>query len=126
VLRKELTSIIVNTLCRDIAVVDGQLGYRSMAKLAAGLKKLLWQAVLRKKDVQLYEKRGEKIIRGLFTVLTDRSYNRNNLLLPAELRNIQAPQERIVIDYIAGMMDSFAAQEYERYFGKNSLDQIYF
>jgi dGTPase len=126
VLRKELTSMIVNTLCRDIAVVDGELGYRSMGKLAAGLKKLLWQAVLRKKDVQLYEKRGEKIIRGLFMVLTDRSYNRNNLLLPAELRNIPAPQERIVIDYIAGMMDSFAAQEYERYFGKNSLDTIYF
>lgn len=130
VLRKELTSTIVNTLCRDICVIESadgpQLGYRTKKLLAEGLKKLLFKAVLRKKDVQLYEKRGEKIILGLFQVLTDTSYNRDNLLLPAELRHVEAPVERVVIDYIAGMMDSFAAQEYERYFGKGSLEKIYF
>jgi dGTPase len=130
VLRKELTSTIVNRLCRDICVVDteeGQrLGYGSKALLAEGLKKLLFKAVLRKKDVQLYERRGEKIILGLYEVLTDPSYNRDRILLPPELRNIKDRTERVVIDYIAGMMDSFAAQEYERYFGKGSLDGIYF
>lgn len=129
VLRKELTSTIVNTLCRDLGVVettDGpQLGYLSKRLLAEGLKKLLFKAVLRKKDVQLYEKRGEKIIRGLFEVLADTTYNRDRILLPPELRHIEGPTERVVIDYIAGMMDSFAAQEYERYFGKGSLNDIY-
>ncbi|UGQ44733.1 dGTP triphosphohydrolase [Massilia endophytica] len=129
VLRKELTSQIVHDLCRDIAVVDGkngpELGYRSMALLAKGLKTLLWKAILRKKDVQLYEKRGEKIIRGLFEVLTDTRYNRDNILLPPELRCLKDSRERLVIDYISGMMDSYAAQEYEKYFGKGSLDAIY-
>jgi dGTPase len=125
VLRKELTSEIVHTLCRDLAVVDGQLGYRSAELLAKGLKSLLWKAILRKKDVQLYEKRGEKIIRGLFEVLTDQQYNKDNILLPPELRCLKDSRERLVIDYIAGMMDSYAAQEYERYFGPGSLERIY-
>ncbi|WP_432216788.1 dGTP triphosphohydrolase [Pseudomonas kribbensis] len=64
VLRKELTSRIVNALCRDIDVIEdsGQqcLGYKNDAILALGLKKLLFKAILRKKDVQLYERRGEK------------------------------------------------------------------
>jgi dGTPase len=34
-------------------------------------------------------------------------------------------KERVVIDYIAGMMDSFAMQEYKTYFGSSSLDLIY-
>lgn len=129
VLRKELTGQIVHELCRDIAVVEGdhgpELGYRTMAPLAKGLKSLLWKAILRKKEVQLYEKRGEKIIRGLYEVLTDRQYNRNNVLLPPELRCLKDSRERLVVDYIAGMMDSYAAQEYEKYFGKGSLDAIY-
>lgn len=130
VLRKELTSTIVNVLCRDIGLVStsvgAQLGYKSKGLLAAGLKKLLFKAILRKKDVQLYEKRGEKVIRGLFEVLTDTRYNKGKLLLPAELRHLHDPSGRLVVDYIAGMMDSFAAQEYETYFGKGSLDAIYF
>lgn len=130
VLRKELTSTIVNKLCRDIAVIENkekiELGYKSKEKLAGGLKNLLFKAILRKKDVRLYEKRGEKIIRGLYEVLTDKKYNKDNILLPAELRHVSDPSERLVIDYIAGMMDSFAAQEYEKYFGKGSLDAIYF
>jgi dGTPase len=75
--------------------------------------------------VQLYEKRGEKVIRGLFEVLSDKQYNRNGILLPPEIRCLKDSRERLVIDYIAGMMDSFAAQEYEKYFGKGSLDTIY-
>ncbi|HAS2708669.1 TPA: hypothetical protein I6W93_003641, partial [Vibrio cholerae] len=32
----------------------------------------------------------------------------------------------LVTDYISGMMDSYAAQEYEKYFGKGSADKLYF
>jgi dGTPase len=45
--------------------------------------------------------------------------------LPPEIRCLKDSRERLVIDYIAGMMDSVAAQEYEKYFGKGSLDNIY-
>lgn len=130
VLKKELTSKIVNTLCADIGLVEGKeghrLGYKRHAKLAEGLKKLLFKAILRKKDVQLYEKRGERVIRGLFEVYSDEKYNRGNRLLPPELRSLSACKDRLVTDYIAGMMDLYSIQEYERYFGKGSLDGYYF
>lgn len=126
VLKKELTSKIVNILCADIGLVDGCLGYKKHAKLAEGLKKLLFKAILRKKDVQLYERRGEQIIRGLFEVYSDEKYNKDNILLPPELRSITDCKTRLVTDYISGMMDSYAAQEYEKYFGKGSADKFYF
>lgn len=131
VLKKELTSTIVNTLCSDIGLVknehgDNELGYKNHALLAKGLKKLLFNAILRKKDIQLYERRGEKIIRGLFEVYSDEKYNKDNILLPAELRAIHDCRGRIVTDYISGMMDSYAAQEYEKYFGKGSTENLYF
>jgi dGTPase len=137
ILRKELTANIVHTLISDIGVIeckDGseQLGYKTLNKLATGLKKLVFKALLRKKDVQLYEKQGERIIRGLVEVHTDLNFNKDLLLLPPELRAITYlnkdnadVKKRVIIDYIAGMMDSFAEQEYKRYFGSSSLDMIY-
>jgi predicted deoxyguanosinetriphosphate triphosphohydrolase len=126
ILKKELTSKIVNILCSDIGLVDDCLGYQQHKKLAEGLKKLLFKAILRKKDVQLYERRGEQIIRGLFEVYSDEKYNKDNILLPPELRSINDCRIRLITDYISGMMDSFAAQEYEKYFGKGSADRFYF
>jgi predicted deoxyguanosinetriphosphate triphosphohydrolase len=126
VLKKEVTSEVVYRLCSDIGIVDGSLGYKNYADLARGLKKLLFKAMLRKKDIQLYERRGEKIIRGLFEVFTDTKYNKGNVLLPAELRSRDDCSIRLVTDYIAGMMDSYAAQEYERFFGRGSAEELYF
>lgn len=124
VLKKELTSVIVNTLCRDIGVINGVLGYREHAVLAEGLKKLLFKAILRKKDIIIYEKHGEKIIRKLFEVYMDDNYNKGNILLPPELRSIDDTKERIIADHISGMMDTFATQEYEKFFGKGSSEKL--
>ena len=91
------------------------------------MKKLLFKTILRKKDIQHYEKKGEKIIRGLYEVYSDCSYNKDNILLPAELRTLEcSDKNRLVIDYISGMMDSYAEQEYIKYFGKSSLEKLYF
>lgn len=132
IIRRELTSNIVHKLMRDIGLVeqpDGskQLGYKTLHKFSEGLKKLVFKAILRKKDVQLYEKKGEKVIRGLFDVYTDSKFNNNLMLLPPEYRvsSEKSGDKRVVIDYIAGMMDSFAIQEYERYFGSSSLNKLY-
>lgn len=125
ILKKEITSVIVNTLCSDIGLVDGVLGYKTLSLLAEGLKKLLFKAILRKKDIQLYEKKGERIIKGLYGVYTDELFNKDMILLPAELRNLKDSSERLVIDYISGMMDNYAIQEYEKYFGKGSGNIIY-
>ena len=114
------------TLCSDIDLVSGRLGYKQHGDLAKGLKKLLFKAILRKKDIQLYERRGEQIIRGLFEVYADKKYNKDNILLPPELRSRNDCNTRLVTDYISGMMDSYAVQEYEKYFGKGSTDKLYF
>ena len=57
----------------------------------------------------------------------DEKFNKDLILLPAEYRAISksSGKERAVIDYIAGMMDSYAEQEYKRYFGESSLNQYY-
>jgi predicted deoxyguanosinetriphosphate triphosphohydrolase len=125
IIKKEITSTIVNTLCRDIGLVNGILGYKRHSLLAEGLKKLLFKAILRKKDVQLYEKKGEKVIKGLFEVYLDDSFNKGNILLPPELRSLNEPKERLVTDYVSGMMDNYAIQEYEKYFGEGSSDKIF-
>lgn len=131
VLKKELTSVLVNTLCRDIDLVsqngNEELGYKSLGQLANGLKKLLFKAILRKPTIQLYEKKGEKVIRGLFAVFTDEEYNNGLKLMPPEYRALidDYPKERLVADYISGMMDSFAMQEFVKYFGQTELDKAY-
>lgn len=135
ILKKELTANIINKLCRDLGVitVDGEkeLGYRSLSILSKGLKKLLFKAILRKVNVQLYEKRGEKIIKGLFSVYSDQSFNKNLQLLPAEYRakchknSDEKCYKRVIIDHLSGMMDSFATQEYSKYFGESELDKLY-
>jgi len=62
ILKKEITSIIVNTLIQDIDVVDNQLGFKSKQLLSEGLKKLLFKILLRKKEIQQYEKGSWNII----------------------------------------------------------------
>ncbi|WP_282754745.1 deoxyguanosinetriphosphate triphosphohydrolase family protein [Desulfuromonas thiophila] len=131
--RKELTSTIVNKLINDIGVVEtgnnGEkcLSFVSLGTLSEGLKKLLFKAILRKKDIQLYEKLGEKIIKGLYQVYSDDSFNKKGMLLPAEYRcnGNESDKKRHIIDYISGMMDSYAIQEYKKYFGENSISSLY-
>ena len=132
--RKELTSALVNRLIQDLGVVSTgdagrqQLGYKDDSKLAPGLKKLVFKATLRRPDVHLYEKQGAKVIEGLFEVYTDPKYNDKLRLLPPEYRELKNDSgvgynlHRLVADYIGGMQDSFALQEFERHFGRSSLD----
>lgn len=128
---KELTSNIVNTLCKDIGVVNNhgvdEIGYVHHAKLAAGLKNTLSKIILKKKSILQYEKRGENIIRGLFQVYSDEQYNPNLQLFPAELRYRVGKENRIrlITDYISGMMDAFATQEYIKYFGESEYNKLY-
>lgn len=127
VFRKELTSRIVNHLVQDIGLVnnDSELGYKTHANLALGLKKLIFKTVLRKTHIQEYEIRGEKVLRGLFDVYNDDKFNVKLNLLPAELRNRKDCKERLVCDYLSGMMDAFAAKEYIKYFGESKYRQLY-
>jgi len=127
-LQKELTSSIVDTLIKDIDVVKKdnteELGYAKHGNLATGLKKLTFNAVKRRPDVMRYEKLGKTVIQGLYQVLTDKKFNHSQVLLPAEYRE-EHNLSRTVLDYIGGMMDGYAIEQYKIYFGQNSLDNLF-
>ncbi len=130
VFRKELTSKIVNTLMSDVGLtcregVD-EIGYQSLGQLALGLKKLVFKAILRKNHIQEYEMRGKKVIEGLFNVYDDDSRNSGLILLPPEIRSREKNEcrQRLVCDHISGMMDSFAAKEYIKYYGESSYNKL--
>jgi dGTPase len=126
--QKELTSRIVNRLIRDVFYdqAKNRLGYRESGKLAEGLKKLVFFLIMRRPSVQLYEKKGEKVLRGLYDVYRDEQLNRNLQLLPPEYRIYESDTERRrnIIDFISGMMDQFAMHEYGKYYGVGELERL--
>ena len=140
--KKELTSILINELINDIGVIsvteenrnktgttrDCELGFKTYGNLVGGLKTLTFKCVNRSDNVLLYEKRGEIIIKELFALFTDTEYNKDYYLLPPEYRPKSKESDELkrnVIDYIAGMMDSFAISQYEHYFGRGFSDICY-
>lgn len=126
--RKELTSQLVNRLIRDIYydAMKDRLSYREHFLLAKGLKKLVYLLIMRRPAVQLYEKKGEKVLRGLYEVYMDEQLNGDLQLLPPEYRMFSSDRERRrnIIDFISGMMDAFAMHEYEKYFGAGELKRL--
>jgi dGTPase len=126
--RKELTSRIVNRLIRDVYCDQekDRLVYRQHGKLAEGLKKLVFSLIMRRPSVQLYEKKGEKVLRGLYKVYVDDHLNNDLKLLPPEYRICKDDTERRrnIIDFISGMMDQFAMLEYEKYYGAGELSNL--
>lgn len=140
VLRKELLGNIVNSLINDIAFLPVtnsiriktgstnslELGFINFGSMASNLKNITFKCINRSDIVQLYEKQGETIIISLFDVFTDKQFNKGNALLPPEYRTESGNiDERHVIDYLSGMMDSFAITSYKKFFGQQSLDRIY-
>lgn len=127
-LRKEITSAIINHLVRDIDLVEKngklQLGYKSLENLAKGLKKLTFHAIKRNSDIIEYENLGGQILKGLYDVYMDKDFNKDLILLSAEYRDLEN-WEKTVLDYIGGMMDIFAIQQYEKYFGSLKEKGIY-
>ncbi|MFD1270758.1 hypothetical protein [Paenibacillus motobuensis] len=126
--RKELTSKIVNRLIRDIFYDQekNRLFYREHNKLAEGLKMLVFSLIMRRPSIQLYEKKGEKVLRGLYEVYKDEHLNEDLKLLPPEYRIFKDDTERRrnIIDFISGMMDQFAMHEYEKYFGTGEIKKL--
>ncbi|MGG2183600.1 dGTP triphosphohydrolase [Bacillus sp. FSL R5-0397] len=137
VFRKELTSIIVDKLARDIDLVqlsedykvktgtknNEELGFVKYQSLVKSLKKKTFTSVNRTNKVQMYERLGEKVIKGLMEALTDKDFNKDLLLLPVEFRDTNCIH-RSVSDYISGMMDKFSINLYTEIYGESSLSNL--
>ena len=144
--RQELTSSLINLLIHDIGLkevdqefinVTGtmwprELGFVNYGNLAEGLKKITFKCINHNDEVYHYEQQGNEII----DFLVD-TYRKNSMYLPPEYRasyvikemeekqkeklvNEEQLQERLICDYIAGMMDSYAITTYKKFTKKES------
>lgn len=83
------------------------------------LKQLVWKMILDDQRVATIEKKGQFIIKQIFTQLTNDELNNDaSRLLPNDFRErldvSNQKRNRIVCDYIAGMTDNYALRLYSR------------
>ncbi len=141
VFRKRLTSVLTNEFINDVTILevnDSQIisehgtkphqyelsldKYKNLSKL---LKSHIFSCVTRDSDIMLYEQKGEIIIKSLFELFSDKKLNKDGKLLPPDFRpNSDYSLVQGSIDYIAGMMDTFAISEYERLYRVKFSDII--
>lgn len=141
--RKEVTSRIIYTLINDIGIVDlsdeekerrgttrdKEIGFVTYSQLASGLKRTTYECITNTDEVYAYEQQGEKMLKTLYDF-----YLSNPRYLPPEYRakNIieqyktqyiaenkdegleKILQQRLVLDYISGMMDEYVKTTYNR------------
>lgn len=138
IFRKSLISSLTDTFIRDISLVETsdsmrkehgtkathELGFNYCEKLVHSLKKITFDCINRSDTIVLYERRGKEVIEGLYEMFIDKEYNIKHNLLPPDYRpKTDEMLHRAVIDYIAGMMDTYAISLYEKHFGV-SFDSI--
>lgn len=144
--RQELASNIIYNLINDLGICtvnnefksktgtmnDKEIDFMTLKELAEGLKKITFECINHNDAVYTYEKKGDVVIESLVKM-----YRSDKKLLPPEYRadkriqqyNLSADektlQERLICDYVSGMMDSYAIKVYEKMFGI-SFDRITF
>ena len=147
--RMNLTSKLTHLFIHDITVENiseeeaKEHGTEIYPELALGeyrdllkkLKKVVFECTTRDNHVQLYEARGEIVLKELFELYSNPEIDEDGKLMPPDFRtkqeykniedgDLQGYEEykkelaQNAIDYIAGMMDTYAIEEYERLFNK--------
>ena len=127
-LRKRLTSKLTDDFVRSVTYEynrdygqDELCMDTSHSLLCYILNKITFKAATRNSSIAFYELKGEIVIKSLFNIYLDEKVNKNYMLLPPDYRPKDGysieQQARCVIDYISGMMDTYAIAEYERLTG---------
>lgn len=139
--RQELASRLINLALNDIDLVpvtdamrnktntmqNEELGFKKYEELIHGLKDIVFRCINHNDDVYHYEQRGRKVIKFLKEL-----YTTEKMYLPPEYRakeimdqyddlkdaDSDKLQSRLICDYIAGMMDSYAISVYEKFSGQ--------
>lgn len=141
--RKEIVSRIINTLIHDIGIVElteeekrkrgtnrsEEIGFVTYKDLASGLKETTYKCITDNDKVYEYENNGNAMMEWLFmfyckhTKYLPPEYRADNILkqyqgMYEEERSDEGVkdklQKRLVIDYIAGMMDEYVKTSYNR------------
>lgn len=142
--RQELTSQLIHLALNDIGLVpvtekkaektrtmqSEELGFLTYGDLMHGLKDIVFKCINHNDEVHRYEQEGKNVIEFLAGV-----YCEDDMYLPPEYRakellsqykdlentDQEKLKQRLVCDYIAGMMDSYAIAVYEKLSGKKFL-----
>lgn len=95
--------------------------HRNLCKI---LTKKIFKGITSRPDIALYEARGEIVLRKLFDLYSKSNANSTSQLLPLIYRTSGKGYEavrlriRAILDYVAGMMDNYAIETYEKYFNE--------
>lgn len=101
---------------KELGFVDAKIG-----DMICGLKGIVFECINHNDEVYHYEQEGKKVIEFLADF-----YKEDNMkYLPPEYRasewkeyGMPKAQERLTCDYIAGMMDTYAIEQYEKFSGE--------
>ncbi len=136
--RQELVSSLINLALNDIDLIQvenapktgttqsKELGFHSFGNLIHGLKNIVFKCINHNDEVYHYEQEGKKVLEFLKSF-----YSNDVMYLPPEYRakdlarqykdlsdiDQDKLQERLICDYLAGMMDSYAVSVYEKFSG---------
>lgn len=138
--RQELASSLINLALSDIDLLlltdemknktgtkqKEELGFLNHGELIHGLKDIVFKCINHNDDVYHYEQEGKKVIDFLCGL-----YRNDVMYLPPEYRakelilqyddlkntDVNILQERLICDYISGMMDSYAISVFEKHSG---------
>lgn len=139
--RQELASSLINLFLNDIGLVPvseekakktgtcqkEELDFLRYGELVNGLKRIVFQCINHNDNVYMYEQKGNEVLEYLTNL-----YRNDRMYLPPEYRaeelmkqykdlenkDKDAYQERLICDYISGMMESYAISLYEKYSGE--------
>lgn len=139
--RQELSSRLINLAINNLGLVEvdenkaaktgtkygHEIGFTQYEKLFHGLKHIVFKCINHNDEVYHYEQRGRQVLQFLTDLYTSEvkylppEYRAEELMKQyKELKSKDKNrlQRRLVCDYIAGMMDSYAISVYEKYSGR--------
>ena len=131
--RQELSSKIINVLIHDLgmcklsdaekikrgSIYEKELGFKHYGNIAHGLKEITFSCINHNDSVFTYEAKGNIIL----DTLVEFYRNRKDFLPPEyrakdfDCKEKDLLQERLICDYVSGMMDSYAINCYEKITG---------
>lgn len=139
--RQELASRLINLALNDIDLLPvtdemvhktgtrqpEELGFVKYGELVHGLKQVVYQCINHNDEVYHYEQEGKKaltFLKGFYEQeprYLPPEYRAKELMMQYRDLNAQDEetlQKRLICDYIAGMMDSYAVSAYEKFSGQ--------